>query len=134
MTPADLPAVEKLVSGLEGAETVVRDVKRYVDARRDPIEDGATPIYAAVAVCMEQIVGMAVLRQEKVRFSVVTIIVPSHTCVCVCVGDRILATSGLTITLKTLSISTTNVRRNMATSTTLYSTQSLLRTPNTSSR
>ena len=59
--------VERLVAGLEGGDNVMCDVRRYVEGRRDPVEEGATPLFAAVAQCMEQVVGVAVLRQEEVR-------------------------------------------------------------------
>ena len=63
---SDLPAVEKLVGGLEGGDGVVADVKRYVEARRDPLGEGATPLSAVVAECAHQVVGVAIVRQEEV--------------------------------------------------------------------
>lgn len=61
-----MPSIAKLVSGLEGGEGVMGDVGRYVEGRRDPLGEGATPLFAAVAVCAGQVVGVAVLRQEEV--------------------------------------------------------------------
>lgn len=63
---SDLSAVEKLVGGLEGGEGVIADVKRYVEARRDLLGEGATPLSAVVAECAQQVVGVAILRQEEV--------------------------------------------------------------------
>ena len=63
---SDLPAVEKLVGGLEGGEGVIADVKRYVETRRDPLGEGATPLSAVVAECAHQVVGVAIVRQEEV--------------------------------------------------------------------
>ena len=62
----DLPAVEGLVKGLDGSDDVIRDVQRFVEAGRDPLGDGATPLSAVVAKCAGQVVGVAVLRQEEV--------------------------------------------------------------------
>ncbi len=45
---------------------MLEDVRRYVEGRRDPLQEGATPIFAAVAECVGQVVGVAVLRQEEV--------------------------------------------------------------------
>ena len=58
--------MEKLVGGLEGGDGVVADVKRYVEARRDPLGEGATPLSAVVAKCAHQVVGVAIVRQEEV--------------------------------------------------------------------
>ena len=63
---SDLSAVEKLVGGLEGGEGVIADVKRYMEARRDFLGEGATPLSAVVAECAQQVVGVAILRQEEV--------------------------------------------------------------------
>ena len=58
--------MERLVAELKGEEEVVEGVRRFVEGRRDPVGEGATPLFAAVAVCADQIVGVAVLRQEEV--------------------------------------------------------------------
>lgn len=63
---SDLSSVEKLVGGLEGGEGVIADVRRYVEARRDPLGEGATPLSAVVAECAQQVVGVAIVRQEEV--------------------------------------------------------------------
>ena len=73
--PTDIPAVEKLVGGLEGGEGVNADVKRYVEARRDRLGEGATPLSAVVAECAHQVVGVAILRQEEVSTGSVQLIV-----------------------------------------------------------
>ena len=73
--PTDIPAVEKLVGGLEGGEGVIADVKRYVEARRDPLGEGATPLSAVVAECAHQVVGVAILRQEEVSTGSIQLIV-----------------------------------------------------------
>ena len=70
VTPADLPEVAKLAADLHGSSELSEDVQRYVDGRRDPLVEGATPISALVAKCADQVVGVAVLRNERVRFLV----------------------------------------------------------------
>ena len=65
--------VANLLSGLEGAEDIVSDVSQYTLAKRDPNNDGGTPISAVVAKCSSQVVGVAVLRTEQVYKSPVLI-------------------------------------------------------------
>ena len=45
----------------------MEDVRRYVGAGRDPLGEGATPLCAVVAECADQVVGVAVIRQEEVE-------------------------------------------------------------------
>ncbi len=66
MESSDIGAVKVLVSGLEGGVALLGDIQKYVEGRRDSLEDGATPLFAAVAECVGQVVGVAVLRQEEV--------------------------------------------------------------------
>lgn len=65
-TRADIPEIAKLSADLQGGPTVIEDVERYVQAMRDPLEEGGTPISVLVASCADQVVGVAVLRNEKV--------------------------------------------------------------------
>ena len=67
ITPADVPDVVKLSAGLHEASTVLEDVERCVEAKRDPLAEGGTPLSALVAKCAGQVVGVAVMRDEKVR-------------------------------------------------------------------
>ncbi len=69
VTSADLPDVAKLTADLHGSSELSEDVKRYIDGKRDPLLEGGTPISALVAKCANQVVGVAVLRDEKVRLS-----------------------------------------------------------------
>ncbi len=75
VTPGDMVGVANLLSGLEGAEDIVSDVTQYTLAKRDPNNDGGTPISAIVAKCFDQVVGVAVLRTEQVQES--PIVTPS---------------------------------------------------------
>ncbi|XP_074173436.1 cilia- and flagella-associated protein 61 isoform X3 [Rhinolophus sinicus] len=58
---SDTPGVENLVSTLMLNKRIMEDLKHYNEARRDP--DG-TPLQAFVADVAEQIVGIAVIRNE----------------------------------------------------------------------
>ena len=73
VTPGDMVGVASLLSGLEGAEDIVSDVTQYTLAKRDPNNDGGTPISAVVAKCSSQVVGVAVLRTEQVYKSLESI-------------------------------------------------------------
>ena len=66
VTPGDMAGVANLLSGLEGAEDIVSDVTQYTVAKRDPNDEGGTPISAVVAKCSNQVVGVAVVRTEQV--------------------------------------------------------------------
>ena len=63
----DLPEVAKLSADLHGCSELSEDVQRYVEGKRDPLVEGGTPISALVAKCANQVVGVAVLRNEKVK-------------------------------------------------------------------
>ncbi|XP_019682442.3 cilia- and flagella-associated protein 61 isoform X4 [Felis catus] len=58
---SDTPGVENLVSTLMLNKSILEDLKQYNEAHRDP--DG-TPLKAFVAEVAEQIVGIAVIRDE----------------------------------------------------------------------
>ncbi|KAM4833005.1 cilia- and flagella-associated protein 61 [Urocitellus parryii] len=60
-TLMDTPGIEKLVRTLMLSESILTDLSQYNEARRDP--DG-TPMQAFVAEVAEQIVGIAVIRNE----------------------------------------------------------------------
>ncbi|XP_029774006.1 cilia- and flagella-associated protein 61 isoform X1 [Suricata suricatta] len=60
-TLLDTPGIENLVSTLMLNKSILEDLKQYSEARRDP--DG-TPLKAFVAEVAEQIVGIAVIRDE----------------------------------------------------------------------
>ncbi|XP_012512673.1 PREDICTED: cilia- and flagella-associated protein 61 [Propithecus coquereli] len=60
-TLSDTPGVENLVSTLMLKRSILEDLTQYNKARRDP--DG-TPLQAFVAEVAEQIVGIAVIRNE----------------------------------------------------------------------
>lgn len=66
VTAADVAPVAKLSANLQGSSQVVEDVERYITAKRDPLVEGATPISALVAKCADQVVGVAILRDEQV--------------------------------------------------------------------
>ncbi|XP_060630072.2 cilia- and flagella-associated protein 61 [Anolis sagrei] len=57
----DIPSVDLLVKTLELNKSILDDVDKYIEARRDP--DG-TPVKAFVAEVLDQIVGIAVIRNE----------------------------------------------------------------------
>uniref|UniRef100_A0A803SLV4 L-amino-acid oxidase n=1 Tax=Anolis carolinensis TaxID=28377 RepID=A0A803SLV4_ANOCA len=57
----DIPDVELLVKTLELNKSILDDVDKYIQARRDP--DGI-PVKAFVAEVLNQIVGVAVIRNE----------------------------------------------------------------------
>ncbi|XP_012942608.1 cilia- and flagella-associated protein 61 [Aplysia californica] len=59
---SDLEAVEKLVTTIELKENILEDLKQFNAARRDI--DG-TEIQAYVAECLDQVVGVAVVRREE---------------------------------------------------------------------
>uniref|UniRef100_A0A452VLG2 Cilia and flagella associated protein 61 n=1 Tax=Ursus maritimus TaxID=29073 RepID=A0A452VLG2_URSMA len=60
-TSLDTPGVENLVSTLMLNKSILEDLKQYSEARRD--HDG-TPMKAFVAEVAEQVVGIAVIRDE----------------------------------------------------------------------
>ena len=120
--------VANLLSGLEGAEDIVSDVTQYTLAKRDPNNEGGTPISAVVAKCSNQVVGVAVLRTEQV---ISTMHVIASLQIIIFLSIRSLAISGHTITLRTLFISVTTVLLSMLGCATSSSTQSLLLMPNT---
>lgn len=66
VTAEDVPQIASLSAELSGSNELMEDVSRYVQARRDPLQEGATPISAMVARCANQVVGVVVLRQEQV--------------------------------------------------------------------
>lgn len=72
VTPVDLPEIAKLSADLQAGSTVMEDVQRYMQAMRDPLEEGGTPISVLVARCADQVVGVAVMRNEKVSKEVST--------------------------------------------------------------
>ncbi|XP_030626735.1 cilia- and flagella-associated protein 61 [Chanos chanos] len=59
---ADVPSVEVLVQGLTLSESLLEDLDRFLNARRDP--DG-TPIQAFVAQVQGQIAGIIIIRDEE---------------------------------------------------------------------
>ena len=63
----DIGGVAQLVAGLEGADIIISDVTQYTVAKRDPSNEGGTPIAAVVAKCAGQVVGVAVVRTEEVQ-------------------------------------------------------------------
>ncbi|XP_074844491.1 cilia- and flagella-associated protein 61 [Carettochelys insculpta] len=60
-TTSDLPAVDKLIKTLDLNESILDDLKLFIQARRDP--DG-TPVQAFVAEVLGQIVGISVIKNE----------------------------------------------------------------------
>lgn len=72
-TTADLPGIDKLLSELNGKHDLLEDVQKYVQAGRDSLVEGATPISALVAKCANQVVGVVVLRDEQVRMEAVAV-------------------------------------------------------------
>ncbi len=70
VTSVDLPGIVKLCGDLDKGSDVMEDIQRYLQAKRDPLAEGATPISALVAKCSNQIVGVAVLRDEEVSHSI----------------------------------------------------------------
>ncbi|XP_027479776.1 cilia- and flagella-associated protein 61 isoform X2 [Zalophus californianus] len=65
-TLLDTPGVENLVSTLMLNKSILEDLKQYNEARRD--HDG-TPMKAFVAEVAEQIVGIAVIRDEMLSYA-----------------------------------------------------------------
>ncbi|KAB0348484.1 hypothetical protein FD754_013341, partial [Muntiacus muntjak] len=65
-TLSDTPGVEKLVSTLMPSKSILEDLKQYNEARRDP--DG-TPLQVFVAEVAEQVVGIAVIRNEMLSYA-----------------------------------------------------------------
>ncbi|XP_010632494.2 cilia- and flagella-associated protein 61 isoform X4 [Fukomys damarensis] len=57
----DTPGVEKLVSSLTLSKSILEDLAQYNEARRDL---GGAPLQAFVAEVAEQVVGIAVIRDE----------------------------------------------------------------------
>eukprot|EP00731_Ephydatia_muelleri_P029454 Em0020g1098a len=64
-TSADVTGVENLIKDLEGQEGLLCDLKKYLHASRDPIQEGACPLCVLVGVCAEQVVGVAIVRTEE---------------------------------------------------------------------
>ena len=67
VTAADVAQVTKLLADIQGSSQVLEDVERYITAKRDPLVEGATPLSALVAKCANQVVGVAILRDERVQ-------------------------------------------------------------------
>ncbi|KAL9958773.1 hypothetical protein ACROYT_G035833 [Oculina patagonica] len=61
-TSADTEGIQSVVSQLNGADLIMRDVQQYNTDRRDP--DG-TEVQCFVAQSMDQVVGVALLRREE---------------------------------------------------------------------
>lgn len=61
-TSADTQGIKSLVSQINGADVIMRDIQQYNSDRRDP--DG-TEVQCFVAQSMEQVVGVALLRREE---------------------------------------------------------------------
>ncbi|XP_056423611.1 cilia- and flagella-associated protein 61 isoform X2 [Hyla sarda] len=59
---SDVPAVEKLIESLHLHDSILDDLRIYNEARRDA--DG-TPVQAFVAEVADQIVGIAIMRNEE---------------------------------------------------------------------
>ncbi|GFR98697.1 cilia- and flagella-associated protein 61-like [Elysia marginata] len=59
---SDLAAVEKLVATVDMKEGILEDLKQFNKARRDK---GTTAIQAFLAECQNQVVGIAVVRNEE---------------------------------------------------------------------
>ncbi|XP_038072321.1 cilia- and flagella-associated protein 61-like [Patiria miniata] len=59
---SDEQGVEELTQHIDNKDGLMADLRQYNKARRDP--DG-TPIQAFVATCLDQIVGLAITRQEE---------------------------------------------------------------------
>lgn len=76
--------IQHFVSGLHGDSNILSDVIGCISAKRDNLDEGATPISVVVAKCADQVVGVAVLRDEQV--------VLTHSTVC-CRGDCLLCSS-----------------------------------------
>ena len=115
---------------------MVEDVKRYVEARRDPLVEGGTPLSALVAKCAGQVVGVAVMREEAVRLRTSS---NSVVCCSYCICFVVLCCSTCSIsdriTTSRISFTTTiTFQLSTLTCTTSSSTQSLLHTLSTSSR
>ena len=68
VTPGDIEGVTNLLAGLDGVEDIISDVTQYTLAKRDPNNDGGTPISAIIAKCSDQVVGVAVVRTEQVCY------------------------------------------------------------------
>lgn len=97
MRLSDIEGISLLIAGLEGSDKIISDVTQYTQAKRDPNNEGGTPISAVVAKCSDQVVGVAVVRTEEViqLLFVVLFCCNVRKCVSLC---RILLISDLTIT------------------------------------
>lgn len=76
---SDVEGLTKLASELSGSADLLLDTRRYLEARRDPLTEGSTPLSVLVAECSNQLVGVCILRDEEVtrlafldRFSYLT--------------------------------------------------------------
>ncbi|KAK3738961.1 hypothetical protein RRG08_006528 [Elysia crispata] len=59
---SDLESIEKLVATVNMKEGILEDLKQFNRARRDK---GNTPLQAFLAECQNQVVGIAVIRNEE---------------------------------------------------------------------
>jgi len=60
---SDYTAVERLVSNIKTREKILYDLNTYLKSRKDP---NGVNIQAFVAEALGRIVGVAIIRQEKV--------------------------------------------------------------------
>lgn len=65
MEEKDIKGVNDLTSSLDAQNDIMIDVERYLQGGRDPLSENATPLHVLVAECLEQIVGVVILRQEE---------------------------------------------------------------------
>jgi len=68
--PSDRDNLANFVANLNGSTDLLLDTQRFLDAKRDPLSEGSTPLYVLVAECSGQLVGVCVMRDEEVRYSV----------------------------------------------------------------
>ena len=63
---SDTDNLARFVHDLNGSTDLLLDTQRYLDAKRDPLSEGSTPLYVLVAECSGQLVGVCVIRDEEV--------------------------------------------------------------------
>jgi hypothetical protein len=64
-TLADRDAIAALTEGIDNRNSLMSDIDNFNAAKRDPLEDGGTPLNVVIAECADQVVGVSVVRDEK---------------------------------------------------------------------
>ncbi len=87
---SDVESLAELVTEVSGNVDLLQDAHRYLEAKRDPLDEGSTPLFVLVAECAHQLVGVCVLREEEVM-QFITCYLSLSACMCMSVCMHVYA-------------------------------------------